>query len=392
MMEVAAQNRTGTPSSALSDGQHSGALTPSGTDSVVGAGRAGGDAPLSVAHVVDFYTRYPGERVTLFTQVTVRRQVAGFTLRVQIPAGLTVEFYRAVDRDLMPRFEVATPAESSPVEMLNGDLREALALQRRLNAPTRFMVWRVTEEQVAGSQFEFQADAVVEPVYSDISLRSHALVYAGLEERLQADDGELVEVAVRSKGRYLRYLPALYEQDEFMVRFLMLFESFWRPIEQQIGGIHNYLDADFTPPSFLPWLASWFHLTLERHFTEAQRRRLLKSIMRLYRRRGTKQALQEYLEILTDNPVEIVERRAKNFQVGRNARIGVGVALGTKNVPHTFTVHVRLSPLPAIGENGEPIGEAESKQRELERRRVIMAVIDAEKPAHTSYDLQIDEV
>ena len=47
-----------------------------------------------------------------------------------------------------------------------------------------------------------------------------------------------------------------------------------------------------------------------------------------YRRRGTRVALQCYLEIFTEQPVEILEKRAKNMALGSKARLGVGVALG----------------------------------------------------------------
>ena len=45
---------------------------------------------------------------------------------------------------------------------------------------------------------------------------------------------EALQVAVLGKGKYLKYLPEIYESDEFIGRFLMLMESFWKPISQQI--------------------------------------------------------------------------------------------------------------------------------------------------------------
>jgi hypothetical protein len=111
--------------------------------------------------------------------------------------------------------------------------------------------------------------------------------------------------------------------------------------------------------------------------------------MWLYRRRGTRVALQRYLEILTQHPVEISERRAKNFTLGLQGRLGVGVALGKGNVPHTFTVRVRMPrvvPPPGLSEEA---AQDEVKRLEAERRGLLMRLIDAEKPAHTSYQLEI---
>src|SRR5262249_20365856 len=70
---------------------------------------------------------------------------------------------------------------------------------------------------------------------------------------------------------------------EVMARFLMLFESFWAPIEGQIDNLPLYFDPAFTPLKLLPWLASWVDLTLDDHWPEAKRRQLLRAAVSLYR-------------------------------------------------------------------------------------------------------------
>ncbi len=152
----------------------------------------------------------------------------------------------------------------------------------------RYLVWRVDEEQNPGARHDYEIVALIEPVYSDITLHSQALVYAGTNGEAPLAGRETVEIAVQHKGAYLKYLPALYEQDDFIGRFLMLFESFWQPIESQVGNIYDYFDPRVTPARFLPWLASWFNLLLDDYWTEAQQRRLLSSIIHLYRRHGTR--------------------------------------------------------------------------------------------------------
>jgi phage tail-like protein len=194
---------------------------------------------------------------------------------------------------------------------------------------------------------------------------------------------------VHRSGRFLEYLPSVYEQDSFMGRFLMLFESFWGPIDQQISGIHNYFDPDLTPARFLPWLASWFDLALDDNWSEAQQRELLNSVIWLYRRRGTRIALQRYLEIFTQEPVEILEKRAKNMTLGSRARLGVGVALGTGNMPHTFTVKLRLRPIVPPADLEEEAAAREVVRLEKRRLALIERMINAEKPAHTSYRIEV---
>jgi len=66
------------------------------------------------------------------------------------------------------------------------------------------------------------------------------------------------------------------------------------------------------------------------------------------------------------------------------AKLGSGIALGTNNVPHSFTVILRLPPISSSG------GKRERARQELERRRRIEAIIEAEKPAHTSYNLHLE--
>jgi phage tail-like protein len=254
------------------------------------------------------------------------------------------------------------------------------------------MVWQVLEPQETGASFEFVVNTLVLPVHKDAMLHSTATlsIVAGEDlEKVESMTSATAAVAVYSAGRYLEYLPSIYEQDSFMGRFLMLFESFWGPVDQQISSVHHYFDPDLTPARFLPWLASWFDLVLDENWSEAQQRELLNSVIWLYRRRGTRVALQRYLEIFTQRPVEILEKRAKNLTLGSKARLGVGVALGTGNVPHTFTVKVQLlKPEPPDGLD-EEAALREVERLEKQKLALIERMIAADKPAHTSYRLEV---
>ena len=68
-------------------------------------------------------------------------------------------------------------------------------------------------------------------------------------------------VALRSS--YLAYLPALYQDDEFMGKFLLIFESILKPIENIVDNSALYFDALMTPEPILPWLACWVDLALD---------------------------------------------------------------------------------------------------------------------------------
>jgi phage tail-like protein len=323
-------------------------------------------APLTVDHVADFYRRYPGETVTFYTRVRVRQAVPGFTLRVTVPAGLVVGDYQA-------------PPEKGKAKAL-GDLPIT-----SFENGARQLTWSVTEELQAGTSWEYRVQAQVAPTERDVTLESQAVATLQTTEAEMVSTGETVAIAVLAKGRYLCYLPALYQQDELMGRFLMLFESFWAPIEGQINTIPLYFDPKMSPPDFLPWLASWLNLVLDERLPEERQRRLIQSAASLYRKRGTKQGLLEYLEISTGARAQITEHRASDFRLGPEARLGPGIALGTGNWPHTFTVALRLPPVSSLAGN-----ESERARRDSERRHTIETIIETEKPAHTTYTLHIE--
>ena len=363
----------------------------------IAAGQDPSLTAITVEHVADFNRRYPGESVTFYTRVKVNVPTAGFLVRVQMPSGLEIDQYHSNTEGAMPLFFAAQDTGARELVMLPGPNGDPFPV-RVPNQPTRAieparlsqeMVWRVAEAQEAGATHEFVVTSVVLPVHQDAMLHSTATLSV-----MEADDARDVSratasVAVYRGGRYLEYLPSLYEQDSFMGRFLMLFESFWGPIDHQISNLHNYFDPDLTPARFLPWLATWFDLVLDDNWSEAQQRELLNTVIWLYRRRGTRVALQRYLEIFTQNPVEILEKRAKNMLLGSKARLGVGVALGTSNMPHTFTVRVRLNEIQAPAEMNEEDGAREVARLEKQRLTLINRMIVTEKPAHTSYRLEI---
>jgi phage tail-like protein len=318
---------------------------------------------LVVSHVANFYRRYPGELVTFYTRVDVQQPLTGLTVRITLPGGLVPGASRAL----------AGPHASG------GD--GAALLEVEPDVGNSYFVWQAGGKLPAGTRCEYRVEARVAPTREDVTLESRAVV-TGQGAQIEAE--ETVAIAVSAKGRYINYLPALYQEDEMMGRFLMLFESFWAPIEGQINHLPFYFDPQMTPPDFLPWLASWLDLALDEHWPEERRRRLICSMASLYRKRGTKRGLQEYLEIYTGEKVEIIEHRADNLRLNSGAKLGSGIALGTNNVPHSFTVILRLPPISSSG------GKRERARQELERHRRIEAIIEAEKPAHTSYDLHLE--
>ena len=122
-------------------------------------------------------------------------------------------------------------------------------------------------------------------------------------------------MAAGDLSRYLDHLPAVFQEDEFVGRFLLAFERVLtglpRPdapnlppvppgLEQIIDGIEGFFDPARTPPDFLPWLAGWVATSLREDWDEVTRRGFLANIVSLYRRRGTAKGLQMVLQLYLD--------------------------------------------------------------------------------------------
>ncbi len=119
------------------------------------------------------------------------------------------------------------------------------------------------------------------------------------------DEFEL-RVATSEGGRrqsYLRYLPAVYQEDDrsrdFLDRFLSIFESRLSDSEELISRLPSYFDPKSTPESFLPWLAGWLALDLYPLLGDKNRDFILRA-MEFYRLKGTAGGLASLVSFLTE--------------------------------------------------------------------------------------------
>lgn len=75
-----------------------------------------------------------------------------------------------------------------------------------------------------------------------------------------------------------------------------------RSITAEIGQVHQLFDPWKTPAEFLPWLASWVALDFpslqgELLWDEYQRRKITSQIAEIYRQRGLKSGMNQYLDL-----------------------------------------------------------------------------------------------
>jgi phage tail-like protein len=163
-------------------------------------------------------------------------------------------------------------------------------------------------------------------------------------------------------SRYMRLLPPVYhtEPQQFFNRFLLIFESVLGPLERVVGDLAHYTDPRMTPEELLPWLESWLGLTLTEELPYERRVELVRRAGELYRWRGTRTGLVEYLRIVAGVEPIIVEP-------GQPVPVD-----GYPPLPqHVFLV-LFLVPEPAALDAA-----------------LLTTVIDSEKPAHTGYYLDI---
>jgi phage tail-like protein len=169
------------------------------------------------------------------------------------------------------------------------------------------------------------------------------------------DAQDFVEYA--APNRLLNYLPDMYSESDdsgalFIDGFLHVLDSIWAPLERQINVLYAYCDPALTPGEFLPWLGTWVDLVLDENWPESRRRILIQRAAELYRRRGTANALRDYLEIYTGARPDIFDNQ---------------------NKPFYFTVRFNA-----------PLDASVTVER-------IHRIIEQEKPAHTNYSLIVEQ-
>lgn len=186
------------------------------------------------------------------------------------------------------------------------------------------------------------------------------------------------------KSNYGDYLPESLQNQPILNGFLLAFEEILsgvkspeisnKPLlltgnqepvglEQIIAQMENYFKPETTPEEFLPWLASWVALSLQEDWELEFKRKFIRSIVNFYRQRGTKTGLAELLQLYVHPELDLEkEIEVKQVKIYENF-----------DIPHYFQVEVNLK---------------SSANLELQKKN-ICAIINREKPAHTSYALKL---
>ena len=171
----------------------------------------------------------------------------------------------------------------------------------------------------------------------------------------------------------LQELPEIYQENPFLGQFLLAFEKILlglkddKTFPKTQGIVHQGIEASITQvpvlfdpkntlEEFLSWLADWTAFSLQLEITQGQQRNFIANVIHRYRYRGTKANLERLLSIFVEADHKVTETETAHF----------------------FRVKLVL-----------PV-RFDNDRANLERQVAIArALIDLEKPAHTTYELEV---
>jgi phage tail-like protein len=172
-----------------------------------------------------------------------------------------------------------------------------------------------------------------------------------------------------NQNRYLQFLPGIYSEDDFTSRFLSIFESVSRPIENTIDSISSYFDPSVASEEFLQWVSKWLNITLINSMPVERKRSIMSRAGDLFETRGTRIGLTKLLEVYTGLDVEIEENFGP-FKLSPQSSLGNNTILG-EGTPFTFTIFIHIS------------------DTEIPNLDQLRNIIDLEKPIHTNYSIEL---
>ncbi|HBQ99267.1 MULTISPECIES: phage tail protein [unclassified Roseofilum] len=198
---------------------------------------------------------------------------------------------------------------------------------------------------------------------------------------------QLIDVAdinfyVRPQSRYLDFLPQIYREVDFVGRFLKIIEETFNPDVQMMASLFAYLDPLTAPQSMLPFLAHWVGWEWQSYLSLDQQRSLIRHALEIYRWRGTRRGLRLYLHLATGLPLDDRVEREEDKHIAILETFSQGLVLDHSILgqdallgggqPFHFRVHLQPDTPGSVDE------------------ALVRQVIDQQKPAFCTYELQID--
>jgi phage tail-like protein len=189
------------------------------------------------------------------------------------------------------------------------------------------------------------------------------------------------ELNVRPRSTYTNYLPVVYQEVDYIHRFITIFEQAFDPVVNSFTSMWAHLDPLTAPKALLPFLAHWVDWPIDAQLNLTHQRRLIRRAVEIYRCRGTRKGLRFYIHLYTGLPLDEQIDREEDKSISITEPFGQGCLFGLARVgedaiigggkPYHFDVCLRPHPNSQIDE------------------QLIRRIIDREKPAFCSYSLRI---
>ncbi|MEE6272899.1 phage tail protein [Georgenia wangjunii] len=161
-------------------------------------------------------------------------------------------------------------------------------------------------------------------------------------------------------------MPAVYQEDDFLQRFVRAFDDALAPVFLSLDGLAGYVDPALAPPDFLDWLAEWVGIEVDESWSVERRRHIVAGAADLHRRRGTVQGVVDAVRLAVGGRVEVTDNGGSAW-----SPVSGGAVPGA---PDPW-LHVRVAvPDPST----------------VDRRR-LEAVVAGVKPAHVPHTIDVVE-
>lgn len=184
---------------------------------------------------------------------------------------------------------------------------------------------------------------------------------------------EILNMKIYAEGHsFLRYLPEIYQaepENDFLKRYLSLFEAVYLDLDMKIRTAARQLDLHSANREFLFWMARWTGISDVQLWPEEKLRILLNGIVRKNLIRGTKAYMEYMIEVFTGEAplfVEYDEIEQYRDQPGVYRRLTHYYAHG----PYEVTILIR-----------------EQIVSSLQEQKALKKIIENMKPAHMEVHL-----
>jgi|GEM_PF-2940244 len=169
---------------------------------------------------------------------------------------------------------------------------------------------------------------------------------------------------IYSKKSWIDELPGLYQENEFLKRFMFGFQKSHQDIENKVDNISN----QFTPSKteFVQWLSSWVGVSFSKDIDDSSQRRVMSDMIRLYKIRGTKRYFIDLIYHLTTVKIRIDDR--KTYKKLHHNLIS--------NISNDYFMNIHID-------------ETISDDKEIEENKlsIIRRVFELEKPINVGFNI-----